>query len=62
MKMKVLFYLLSKNKGPKPWCWVKPDPATELNIWNPNIGGANWGVCLDKTNVPKVMIDYEVII
>jgi len=46
----------------KDWCWVIPDPATELNDWSPAVGGANWGFCLDTNNVPKVMINYEVIV
>jgi len=51
-----------EDEQAKSWCWVKPDTATELNVWEPSVGGANWGFCLDESMVPKVMINYEVII
>lgn len=60
----VLFYafislMLSEGVKANEWCWTKSMANDPSYVFNPRIGGINWGFCKPKTNKPK-QVKYKI--
>jgi len=51
--------MFSEGKSNKEWCWTKSMANEPSYVFNPLLGGINWGYCKQKSNKP-LQIRYKI--